>query len=31
MVAEHFITTIGSPIKIPPRRIPGNYRAEVQK
>jgi len=31
MVAEHFIPTTGNPVKIPPRRIPGNYRAEVQQ
>ena len=30
-VAEHFIPTTGNPVKIPPRRIPGNYRAEVQQ
>ena len=29
-MAEHFIPTTGSPVKIPPRRIPGNYRAEVE-
>ena len=28
-VAEHFIPTEGNPVKIPPRRIPANYRAEV--
>ena len=27
---EHFIPTTGNPIKIPPRRIPVNYRAEVE-
>ena len=30
-IAEHFIPTSGSPVKIPPRRIPANYRTEVQK
>ena len=29
-MAEHFIPTTGSPIKIPPRRILGNYRVEVE-
>ena len=29
--AEHFILTNGSPVKIPPRRIPAQYRAEVEK
>ena len=31
MVVEHFIPTTGNPVKIPPRRIPGNYRVEVQQ
>ena len=30
-VAEHYIPTMGSPVKIPPRRIPANYRAEVEQ
>ena len=30
-MAEHFIPTTGSPIKIPPRRIPANYRVEVEE
>ena len=29
-MAEHFIPTTGSPIKIPPRRIAGNYQVEVE-
>jgi len=29
-VAEHFIPTEGNPVKIPPCRIPANYRAEVE-
>ena len=29
-IAEHFIPTSSSPVKIPPRRIPANYRTEVQ-
>ena len=29
-VAEHFIPTTGTPVKVPPRRIPANYRAEVE-
>ena len=29
-VAEHFIPTEGNPVKIPPRRIPANYQAEVE-
>ena len=29
--AEHFILPNGSPVKIPPRRIPAQYRAEVEK
>ena len=28
---EYFIPTTGNPIKIPPRRIPVNYRAEVEQ
>ena len=30
-VAEHFIPTTGSPVKILPRRIPVNYRAEIEQ
>ena len=30
-VTEHFIPTTGNPIKIPPRRVPVNYQAEVQQ
>ena len=29
-VTEHFIPTVGNPVKIPPRRIPANYRTEVE-
>ena len=29
--SEHFIPTTGNPVKIPPRRVPGNYHAEVQQ
>ena len=29
-MAEHFIPTSGTPIKVPPRRIPANYQAEVE-
>ena len=29
-VAEHFIPTTGTPVKVPPRRIPANYRSEVE-
>ena len=29
-VAEHFISITGTPVKVPPRRIPANYRAEVE-
>ena len=28
---EHYIPTTGNPVKIPPRRIPANYRAEVEQ
>ena len=28
--AEHFIPTTGNPVKVPPRRIPANFRAEVE-
>ena len=30
-LAEHFIPTVGTPVKIPPRRIPANFRAEVEQ
>ena len=30
-VAQHFIPTSGNPIKVPPRRIPANYRAEAEE
>ena len=30
-LAEHFIPTTGTPVKIPPRRIPANCRAEVEE
>ena len=29
-VTENFIPTAGNPVKIPPHRIPANYRAEVE-
>ena len=29
-LAEHFIPTTGTPVKVPPRRIPANYRMEVE-
>ena len=29
--AEHFVPTTGNPVKIPPRRIPVNYHAEVEQ
>ena len=29
-VTEHFIPTTGTPVKVPPRRIPANYRSEVE-
>ena len=29
-LAKHFIPTTGSPIKIPPHRIPVNYQVEVE-
>ena len=29
-VTEHFISTTGTPVKVPPRRIPANYRSEVE-
>ena len=30
-LAEHFIPTTGTPVKVPPRRIPANYRVEVEE
>ena len=27
--AWHYIPTVGNPVKVPPRRIPAHYRAEV--
>ena len=30
-LAQHFIPTSGNPVKIPPRRIPAHYRAEVEE
>ena len=27
--AWHYIPTAGNPVKVPPRRIPAHYRAEV--
>ena len=30
-LAKHFIPTADSPVKVPPRRIPAHYRAEVEK
>ena len=30
-VSEHFIPTSGTPVRVPPRRIPANYRLEVEK
>ena len=29
-VTEHFIPTTGTPVKVPPRRIPANYRSQVE-
>ena len=29
-ITKHFIPTVGTPVKIPPRRIPANYRAEIE-
>ena len=29
-ITEHFIPTVGNPVKIPPQRIPANYRAEIE-
>ena len=30
-LAEHFIPTTGTPVKVPPHRIPANCRAEVEE
>ena len=30
-VTEHYVPTMGNPVKIPPRRVPVHYRAEVQQ
>ena len=30
-LAEHFIPTTGTPVKVPPRRTPANYHQEVEK
>ena len=29
-VAEHFISTTGTPVKVPPHQIPANYRSKVE-
>ena len=29
--AEHFTPTSGTPVKVPPRRVPANYRVEVEQ
>ena len=29
-IAEYFIPTTSSPVKVPPRRIPANYCSEVE-
>ena len=29
--AEHFIPTSGTPVKIPPHRVPANYRVEFER
>lgn len=29
-VTKHFIPTMGSPVKIPPQKIPANYHAKVE-
>ena len=29
-MTEHFIPTTGTPVKVPPRRIPTNYRSEIE-
>ena len=30
-LAEHFIPITGTPVKVPPRRIPANYRQDVER
>ena len=30
-LAKHFIPTQGSPVRVPPRRIPAHYKAQVQE
>ena len=30
-VAHHYIPTVGSPVRVPPRRIPAHCHAQVQK
>ena len=30
-VCCHYISTESTPVKVPPRRIPAHYRAEVEK
>ena len=30
-LTEHFIRTTGTPVKVLPRRMPANYRQEVEK
>ena len=29
-VTEHFIPTTGTPVKVPPQRIPANYCSEIE-
>ena len=29
--AQHFIPTTGNPVKVPPRRVPAQYREEVER
>ena len=31
MVAENFIPITGAPVKVPPCRIPANYRSDIEK
>ena len=30
-IACHYIPTTGTPVRVPPRRIPAHYRQEVEK
>jgi hypothetical protein len=30
-LAKHFVPTSGTPVKVPPRRVPANYRVEVEE